>query len=180
MGFSRTSLAGRASNVVVIDPATYFPMLSFGWQDGDDATADAALRQGGAVLLPADLAARAHVHRGDRIELPTLFSSGQFVVAGTFARFGFLEDMGIIAGVTDGKVFGVNAPVALRINVTPGSETSVAASLHSLSSEYPVRVQTVGALKAVVLNDVDRYFRLFFAVVLVALIVGLLGLANTL
>jgi putative ABC transport system permease protein len=156
-------------------------MLSFAWREGDDRSAATALERGGAVLVPSDLAERARVHRGDEIELPTVHGLRRFLVAGTFARFGFLEDMGVIVGTVDGPTFGWFGPVALRVNVAPGTPiATVGPELIGFPRSYPMRIQTAGAIKANVIEGVDRYFRLFFAIVLVALIVGLLGLANTL
>jgi putative ABC transport system permease protein len=69
----------------------------------------------------------------------------------------------------------------LRVNVASGAPlATVAEEIRLLPREFPTRIQTVASLRKFVIRDVDRYFRLFFAVVLVALIVGLLGLANTL
>jgi putative ABC transport system permease protein len=102
-------------------------------------------------------------------------------VAGTFARFGFLEDMGVIVGKTDGPTLDWFGPIALRVNVSPGTPIAAAEqAIRDFRQPLPMRVQTADAVKASVLQGVDRYLRLFFAVVLVALIVGLLGLANTL
>ncbi|MEY2402826.1 MAG: putative transport system permease protein, partial [Acidimicrobiaceae bacterium] len=183
LGFGRTTVADRTANVVVIDPASYFGMLSFAWRDGDDRSAAEALRRGGAALVPADLAARAGVRRGDPILLSTPDGSRTLVVAGTFVRFGFLPDMGVVVGPTDAVSFGVAGPVALRLNTVEGTSTSEIVD-EVLAVPGPgftyTQVQTVAQLKEVVIGSVDRYFRLFFAVVLVALIVGLLGLANTL
>ena len=183
LGFGRTSVAGRIANVVTIDPQSYFAMLSFAWRDGDDESAREALSRGGAALVPADLAKRAGAGRGDPISLRTPTGSRTMIVAGTFARFGFLQDMGVIVGTADGPAFGVLGPVALRVNAAPGaSATDILEDLTSIPATNfaYTNLRTVADLKEDVIGNVDRYFRLFFAVVLVALIVGLLGLANTL
>ena len=107
LGFVPGRVADRGTNVVVIDPTSYFSMLSFAWREGDDASAAAALERGGAALVPADLAARAGVHRGDMMLLTTAAGPRRVLVAGTFARFGFLVDMGVIVGTVDGPSYGL-------------------------------------------------------------------------
>jgi putative ABC transport system permease protein len=183
IGFGRTVVADRVTNVVVIDPPSYFAMLSFAWREGDDRSAAEALGRGGAVIVPADLAIRAGVRRGDAITIPAGTGTRTLIIAGTFARFGFLQDMGVIVGAVDGPSFGVVGPIALRVNAVEGASIDEV-SRELLTTKAPnlayTQVQTVANLREVVIGSVDRYFRLFFAVVLVALIVGLLGLANTL
>jgi putative ABC transport system permease protein len=166
--------------VTMIDPASYFDVAGFAWSDGDDASARAALAQGGAVLLGESDARRLGHRRGDTVSLQTPTGLHDFRVAGTYAVIG--EGFGIVAGVADGGVLGATANAnAYLVSTARGAsaESVQTAVLHRLPREH-LYVQTSEAAKAQARAQLRGFFGLAYALLVVATVVGMLGLANTL
>lgn len=205
-GFDRVRVVGptaqRVHNLIVIDPDTFFDVAGFPWANGEDSSVKRALSRGGSVVLPATTAVRLGLERGDSVNLRTRQGPRRFELAGTFASIAAGPEIGFVAGVKDGRtLFAMSDPNVLYIgfekgarprDVTRSIETALAGSNaprgvqfgesnaprgHSYGGFFFV---TGSAIKAQARQVVDGYLRLFLAVLLVGMVVGLVGLANTL
>lgn len=194
--------AGRVHNLIVIDPSSFFDVAGFPWADGDDASARAALERGGAVLLPATTATRLGVERGGSVTLRTRQGPRDFTLAGTYASIAAGNEVGFVAGIRDGReLFGADEPNVLYIGYAEGADPRATArgverSLGVPDAERSQRWRLEGdsggyslgsyffitgtAIKAQARGVLNSYMSLFLAVLLIGMLVGLLGLANTL
>jgi putative ABC transport system permease protein len=167
--------------VVMIDPATYFAHSSFFWKDGSDAEARAALTKGGRLLVPVGLANSLDLERGSRVVVDTPAGDKPMRVAGVY-RDG-PGPPGITLGLPDGKRYlNAGKPMALIATLDEGARPAAVKSAieDGIGAEFGLDVETVTETKAQARSQVTQYFRIVYAILLVAAIVGLLGLANTL
>ena len=167
--------------LLMIDPATYFDVSSFFWKDGSDAAAKEALSRGGSVLLPATFANEAGLERGDQLTLKTKEGMTPFTVAAIH-----LNDPGpprVSVGLSDARrYFNAGKPFALLADLQPGADPDRVkhAIENGIGKDVGLHVDTAAENKAQARSQVGRYFQIVYAILLVAAIVGLLGLANTL
>jgi putative ABC transport system permease protein len=186
LGPERSYLAdhvGEPIGLQSIDPSTYFLRGSYSWTHGNDASAQAALRKGGAVLLSDPLAKRISASVGSKVRLTTTAGPRSFVVAGRFASLVMQNSVEMVVSADDGqRLFGLSGPQQLAIYTEPGRVESVRNSLLTklAGPSKPVSIQTGSGLKDSVAENVGRYVSLYDALVGVALLIGILGLANTL
>lgn len=167
--------------VRILDPQSYFHVTSYFWKDGDDASAREALSRGGAVLLPGPLAEDLDVGRGDEVTLFTSTGKVEFDVAGTY-----INDPGppqLTMGIRDARRYlSAGRPAAYIATVADGVDPE--AAQRSLEDDFertvPLEIETVTGVKAEARSQVGQYFQILYAILLIAAIVGLLGLANTL
>jgi putative ABC transport system permease protein len=171
-----------AMNLIVIDPASFFDVAGYVWIDGDDQSSREALRSDG-VLLPSTLARTLGAVRGDELMLSTTEGPRPFTVGGIFATAGFGTEIGAVVGIDVGRtLFNAVRPATLYLDLAPdadGGEVEIA--IHDeLEGAGAVTVESGHAFRESASRQVATYFALFFAVLLVLLAVGTLGIANTL
>ena len=167
--------------VRVIDPESYFDMSSFLWDDGDDTSAKAALAEGGAVLLPGPLADDLGLERGDDIVLKTQSGETTFTLAALFVSTP--GPPSIAMGFGDAREhLGTERPRAFFVNLVDGAEPAAVreAIEADLGEQRALFVETPAEEKAEAKQEIGQFFNIINAILLVAAIVGLLGLANTL
>ena len=184
-GFTKSSGHKATDNeevfLLMIDPATYFDVSSYFWKDGSDAVAKEALLRGGSVLLPATFAKDAGLRRGDKVTLRTKEGDVAFTVAAVH-----LNDPGpprVTVGLTDARrYFNASKPFALLADLRPGADPDHVKNVieKGVGKDVGLHVETAADNKAEARSQVARYFQIVYAILLVAAIVGLLGLANTL
>ena len=165
----------------IIDPSTYFAVQSFAFKHGNDRAAERALRAGGAVVLPADIVRTLNVDVGDTVRIRTVRGVERFRVAATFASFAGPPE--VVFGLADGKrSLAAGDASVYSVNVTPGSDVQRVRNAidATLGARYNIKTDTAGSLKDDARRQFSRFFNIFYAILLVAAIVGLLGLANTL
>jgi putative ABC transport system permease protein len=204
--FGQTQIAQRngrrlAQNLVLIEPERFFAVAGFPWAAGSDDAAARALSSGGNVLLPGTLAQQLSVDRGGEVALVTRDGTQPFRVASVYASIGAGNEVGVVAGVADARRFYVaDTANVLYMNLDPSAskhrivtdlDRVLAATGARTISDTPVKGPygtklksnyffIPGAeIKAQARRNVRSYFLLFYAVLFVAVIVGLLGLANT-
>jgi putative ABC transport system permease protein len=176
-----TAATGTNVELVMIDPATYFDVQSFAWVHGDDESAQRALSSGGAIVASEALLYEMGVGVGDDIAMRTSGGDATFTVAASYASIE-LEDRATI-GIGDGRrLFGAQEPNGLFVVLGDGTalddgRTALQAVFADRSGVF---VEPVADERRELTTLVNRYFGVFFAIVLVAAVVGLLGLANTL
>ncbi|MGZ4128076.1 MAG: ABC transporter permease [Actinomycetota bacterium] len=165
----------------IIDPATYFDLQSFSFVKGSENAARSALVRGGALLLPADRATALHKTVGDSVALETSQGSKPFRIAGTYAALGGPPE--IVLGLPDAtRYFNAGDPNAYSVNVVAGANVErVRGRIEAdLGTRYNLRISTTSQIKADAKHQFGQFFNIFYAILLVAGVVGLLGLANTL
>jgi putative ABC transport system permease protein len=184
--FGRTQYLDRAAHpdvsLLVIDPSTYFGVQQFAWKDGDDTSARQALAKGGAILLDEPFARSFGLHKGDSVTLRTDKGAQPFAVAGVFRSF----QRQLVVGLADGRsYFGAGPANAITVDGVAGTnhdqlkralDRRIGVGADSSGDE----VWTAAQYKQRAFGQLNGFTSIFFAVVGVALIAGLLGLANTL
>ena len=177
---------GRAAEpltafATVIDPSTYFDALGFPWVDGDDGEAKEALAEGRAVIITDTQAKKLAVGRGDTVRLETPQGLRPYEVVGVTATLEPQQRVviGLPSGIED---FGVGPAFFVRVKATEG--VAVGSVEESIKAAFPDRSDLnfirQGEERAQSASFMNRYFAVFLVVILVALAVGMLGLANTL
>ena len=143
--------------------------------------------------MPAPMADRlGGVKPGDKVTLTTSNGLADFTVAAIYATFGGSGGE-VTIGVGDAKArFGSDRPEALLIKTAPNVAPQQVANRIDAALGVPanratsnfgndkVTIITSSIVKRDAFKQLNGYFSLFFAVLLVAGVVGLLGLANTL
>jgi len=149
------------------------------------ADAYAALRDGGAILVPASFAARVGVGVGDSL---TLGQPG--VEAGEFTIAGIVEYT-IPARTADGALLISAADARDRFGITtaslwvmvpqPGIAPSVFASaVRDTATQLAAQPLTARELAGDLGRSLDRLVGLFDVLALIAVVIGALGIVNTL
>jgi putative ABC transport system permease protein len=176
---SRPDVSARLE---AIEPHSYFRISGFAWTHGDDGRAERALARGGSVLVAESLARKVGVDVGDRVRLQTGRGIRSFVVAGRYLAL--LTPPAVVFGAADaGRWFTLGPPNQLLVDVAPG--TDVSAMMHRITKALGKDASAVGfapgaQMKAIVARDTARYSKVFNSILGVAVLIGLLGLANTL
>jgi len=182
----RTGRAGVGAEnadveLVVIETASFFAMQGFPWRDGDNRSAQEALTAGGAVLVPEVYAKRHGLGRGDELLVHTAQGPANMRVAGVFTT----PERGVrlIVGDVDGqRLFNAGPVTGLELGAAEGvSAEELKSRVDTIVADRPgYFVNTTAGEERAIAADLERTFRPFMAVTLVAGIVGVLGLANTL
>ena len=178
-GFSvRTS----DEQLAIIDPVTYFTVAGFAWTHGTDTEVRQSFARGGGVVISAGLAARLQVHKDATVMLATTAGPKPFRVVGLYAGFG--NPQPVFVGLGDGRaLFAADRVGGLAIDVDHGgSPAKVQQALEAIpaAKRLGLFVQTASSAKQQAQTQLGGFFRVFYAVLLVAAVVGLLGLTNTL
>ncbi len=188
-------------NLVLIEPDDFFDIAGFPWSEGTDDGVRKALRRGGSVLITSRVAGQLGVQLGDTLRLRFAGREEEFGVGGIYVTLGGGPEVGVVASMTDAAFFqpdkyrdaiylnfsGVEsqrtmerrlAPV-LAADGDPGTTWRPAehGSGRLIGSYYAI---TGADLKAHAQEDLSAFLRVFLAVVLIAAVVGILGMANTL
>jgi putative ABC transport system permease protein len=182
-GQSRPYLVDHVSEtteLAAIDPASYFQRGGFAWTKGDNESVRAAFQHGGAVVLPEPLAHRIGASIGSTVRLATSQGPKPFVVAGRYVSL--INQSDIVVSTADAAVFDTWAVRELDVYTTTGRAGAVRDDVVAkLANEHKfVGVQMAGTLRDNVTKSVGRYTSLYNALLGVALLIGVLGLANTL
>ncbi len=165
--------------VLLIDPRTYFQVESLDMSDGSLDDAIAGLKAGD-ILISKALAKDSGKSGSDSMQLKTLQGNRDFKIA---AVYGGLFGPDIIMGTEVGdRYLGGARPGEFHLNLAPGvSITAAKAAINrKLGSRYNLEFQTLKEVKEEAQDQIGRFTRIFLAILLVAAIIGLLGLANTL
>ena len=181
--FGQADVVGRGGGpvfVTAIDPATYFDVQGVPWTDGDDSSARRSLGEGGGVLLAEGIAARFGATRGGSVVLDTPEGRQHLVVAGVYESVESVRR--VVIGRTDAdRWFGAGDPAVFAVRVDRGTPAAVVAGrLRERLADRSVFVDETGDVKAGAREGMERFFQLVYALLLAMVVVGLLGLANTL
>jgi putative ABC transport system permease protein len=163
-----------------IEPQSYFAVESFFWKDGSDAVAKAALVDGGAIVASEDVAKLLDAKVGEDVTLNTIRGPHAFKLAATYLGSAGPPDMTM--GIKDARTYLTpSAPQGYALDTVKGANPDTVAKhiKHDLASYQP-QTQTSAQAKDDARTQISTYFQIVWAILLIAAIVGLLGLANTL
>jgi putative ABC transport system permease protein len=166
--------------VRTIEPATYFETSSYFWREGNDADAKAALERGNSVLLTREVGEILDLGVGDKITLETTKDKHAFNVAAIYV--GQPGPPELTMGIKDARQYlSAGPPLGYALKVTDGERASAVARDMKVSlKSYQLETQTAAESKEQARGQITTYFQIIYAILLIAAIVGLLGLANTL
>ena len=166
-------------DVTITDADKLFAMQTFPWSSGTQSAVAAALRNGGAVAIPDGLAREQHISVGDRMSLDTDQGARTFRVAGVFRSP--LSRPPILAGARDGqRAFAVGPPNALVVSVDQGRDPAAVKAAIERASHGALFARLNSTEKANFIKGQTQFFNLVYALVLISLAMGTLGVANTL
>jgi putative ABC transport system permease protein len=166
-----------------VDPGRQPKVDGTEFQGLDQSAAYAGLDRGG-VLLGRGYAARAELGRGDTLELVGPAGRQRAQVVGIIDAIGAMAGMEMRLSLeTMRRVYGNYQPAELAVearsaDARPALERKIAALL---DRRYPnLEMQSAADAKKEVSDEINRTFNMFNAIVVIAIIVSLLGVINTL
>jgi putative ABC transport system permease protein len=179
-----TDSAPREVNVAGIDPTLFLDTRSLILTQGGRGRAFGALSNGGAVLVPEALAARDGLEVGDVVELALPGSEGQpFRVAGIvlYSLPTRSAEGAILMSLTDARDrFGVTQAGLWALVPEPGlPEATFSDAVGRTADSLSAEPLTSADLASELGRSLDRVIGLFDVLALLAVVIGGLGIVNT-
>jgi putative ABC transport system permease protein len=138
----------------------------------------------GGVLLGSQYAKRAHLKRGDTLRLVGPETSRDAKVVGIIDAVGPMAGMEMRMSLgTMRQVYGYYPPAQLAVVArSPGQRRALESKIGAvLDRSYPnLEMQSTADAKKQVGDEINRTFNMFNAIVIIAIVVSLLGVINTL
>jgi putative ABC transport system permease protein len=166
-----------------VDPARQPKVDGTEFEGVSQSAAYAGLEQGN-VLVGRPYADRADLERGDTLSLVGPAGRQRAEVVGIIDAIGAMAGMEMRLSLeTMRRVYGDYQPAELAVearnaDARPALETKIAALLER---RYPnLEMQSAADAKREVSDEINRTFNMFNAIVIIAIIVSLLGVINTL
>ena len=166
-----------------VDPVAQPEVDGTEFQGVSRSQAYAELAEGG-VLLGGQYARRADLERGDTLDLVGPAGRQEAKVIGVIDAIGPMAGMEMRLSLeTMRRVYGDYQPAELAVEARnaderPALESKIAALL---DRRYPnLEMQSAADAKKEVSDEINRTFNMFNAIVVIAIIVSLLGVINTL
>ena len=166
-----------------VDPARQSNVDGTEFQALSQSAAYAGLEQGG-VLLGRAYAAKAGLERGDTLPLVGPAGRQRAEVVGIIDAIGAMAGMEMRLSLdTMRRIYGNSQPAELAVEARnadgrPVLEAKIAALL---DRKYPnLEMQSAADAKKEVSEEINRTFNMFNAIVIIAIVVSLLGVINTL
>ncbi len=175
----------REVSVAGIEPSLFQDSGSLIFTAGDRAGAFQALRDGGAVLVPEDIARR------DGLRLDGIVNLAQpggepkpFRVVGTIAYSlpGRASDAAMLISLADARsVFGISTASLWAMMPQPGvDDAAFSSAVDATALQLAGQPLTAGQLADSLSRSLDRIVGLFDALALITVVVAALGIVNTL
>jgi putative ABC transport system permease protein len=176
--------SGSDAGVAIgVDPALQPRVDGTEFQGVSRAEAYQALAQGG-VLVGRPYAKRAHLERGDTLELRGPAGHHVAKVIGIVDAIGPMGGMEMRLSLdTMRTTYGEFQPAELAVEArSPEERKALEEKIGALlEREYPnLEMQSAADTKKAVSEDINQTFNMFNAIVIIAIIVSLLGVVNTL
>lgn len=168
--------------LLAIDPVTWREVSSFQFNGGEDANAAMAeLTHGDAVFISTVLKDRWKIERGDSLRLHTGRGDHDFRVAGVVVMF-YQGGNSIIISRRDLEKYFGDSRVSLFI--AKKKEGAVAAEVQArlkngIAKTRNLEITTGDEFRLNFSTEIQQFFTLFDAMVWIAVIVGALGVINT-
>lgn len=175
----------REAPVAGIDPTSFQDTGSLIFTGGDRYRAFQSLRDGGSVLLPEAVAARDGLAVGDVIQLAQPGGEGQpFRVAGIVAYSLPTRSVegAILMSLADARDrFGVTDASLWTLEPQPGvSAAAFSSAVAKTAASLSAQALTAADLASELGRSLDRLIGLFDVLALLAVVIGGLGIVNTL
>jgi putative ABC transport system permease protein len=165
--------------VSVMDPATYFDVITFPFVEGAEDDARDALATGRGVIVPAGLADRHGLHVGDQMVLQTIEGEAPFTVAAVAKMSNLPAE--IVVGREAGPALGVMGIDSVYVRpaegITPDALRDRIAA--ELGDRAKFLVVTADEYRADTRGQIGGGVNSFFVLLALAAVVGTFGLANT-
>ena len=181
-----TERAGRRIELSLagIDASVFQDNGSLVLVNGERAAAFQALRDGGAVLVPEPVARRDGLDPGDSVSVDTPAGPREFTVAGVVAYSVPTRspDGALLISLGDAEsIFGVNS-ASLWAMVPNGemSDAAYAAAVDATAASLAAEGLTSRELAAELARSLDQLVAFFDVLALIAVLIGGLGIVNTL
>jgi putative ABC transport system permease protein len=176
--------SGSGQGIAIgVDPARQPHVDGTEFQGLSQSAAYAGLEQGG-VLVGRAYAVKAGLERGDTLPLAGPAGREQAEVVGTIDAIGPMAGMEMRLSLdTMKRIYGPYQPAQLAVearnaDARPALEAKIAALL---DRRYPnLEMQSAADAKKEVSDEINRTFNMFNAIVIIAIVVSLLGVINTL
>jgi putative ABC transport system permease protein len=166
-----------------VDPTKQPEVDGTEFKDIDQSTAYAGLQRGG-VLLGRAYAERAGLKRGDMLRLVGPAGQRRAKVIGVMDAVGAMAGMEMRLSLdTMNRVYGDYQPAELAVKArSPDLARRLDRRIAALlDREYPnLETQSATEAKHEVSQEINRTFNMFNAIVIIAVVVSLLGVINTL
>ena len=166
-----------------VDPGTQPKVDGTVYEGVSQSAAYSGLERGG-VLLGRSYARKAELERGDTLELAGPAGRRRAEVVGIMDTVGAMGGMEMRLSLdTMRRVYGDYQPAELAVearnaDARPALEAKIASLL---DQEYPnLEMQSAADAKEEVSGEIRRTFNMFNAIVIIAIVVSLLGVINTL
>ena len=177
-GAMQTPLASRVY-ITAFDPRKFFAIQGLSWTDGNDADVREAMARGGSLALPDWVTVDRKVRLGDLVTLATPRGPRRYTVAGVYRSQALAP---LLLNIEDGRRdFGLTAPTLLAVKVDRDRDPAgVKAAIERSFTGAPVFVQLTSDQRGGFARGQTQFFNLVYALVLIALVMGMLGVTNTL
>jgi len=172
---------GVRLTAIGVDPAHYFQAFQFA--DGERTAAFKQMRRGDGVLIPLALAREMDLHVGDPFPLTARDQSSDFVVAGVIVHsLPTTDGFGAIVLPRDATelLFGTTTFRFLAVSAAPDADVaSLRRDLAAAAESYGMQARTQDDLARSIGDSVGALLAPLAGLVAIGVIVGSLGLANT-
>ena len=178
-----TGQQDKTLTYVAIDPQQFRQVgeKEFVAGQGDPEAAWASFSQGNVLFISSVVADQYDLAQGSRLALSTRRGQQEFIVAGITTEF---EHDGLVVTGTYSdlkRLFGESGADMFTVKVASGYNADEVAQ--AITQRYEARegiqVQTTETFKAGVMENYNRVSSLFNVLVLVGVIIGTMGLVNT-
>jgi len=181
VSFLQTTSRGSPIQLASIEPDVFAPGLEF--VAGTPGSAAAALRAGGAAILPNRLAQERGLRLNDEMELTTASGPARLRVAGiVVTSFPSPDGAGsVLISRADGERLFDNRNFRVLSLITGAAESaaSVREAVDEMAERYGMSATTPREVAAQVAMALFRLLALFGALVGIGLIIAALGTGNT-
>jgi putative ABC transport system permease protein len=163
-----------------IDPERQWATGGFTWRDGSEAQAKTALERGGSVIFPFSTAQRHGLRRGDFVTMTTSKGLKRFRIAAT-AEIANSTPSAYFSWNDGRRLFGVSNPTFLYVTAKRGADVRGIRSKieNDLGSRTTLLVATLADIKKDVHAQIAGGLNAFFVLLVLAALLGLFGLTNT-
>lgn len=176
---------GRSIALILVDPRRFDPNGGFGrfqyiQGQGDNLEGYRALAKGGGVLVANTMRDRYGIQKGDTIRLRTVDGFRDFPVAGVVVDFTGGGET-VVGSIDDMGLFGGGSPDLFVIADKPGADPkSVRQEVLSAFPGLHLDVTLNADYRRYILRLTQRSFQTTNTLLLIAVLVAALGVANTL
>jgi putative ABC transport system permease protein len=173
------------AEIAGIDPNVFQDEGALLISGADRADAFFALRNGGAVLVPKSLAARAGIDPGDTVSLGLPGADAHDLTVAALVEYSLparTADGALLVSAADARdLFGATASSLWIMVPQPGLPSSaVAAGVRATAVQLGSEALTAPQLAAELSSTLDRLVGLFDVLALIAVVIAALGIINTL